>query len=127
MKKLVFLITLVFLLLPVTVFGAKGTIEGTIEGYNCVMQGKTCPVGKEDPLVATESTFIILTPDNKYYFVPNVDRAVLARHVAERVRINGDINQQTNSIKAQTIETSRNGQWKVVYNASSPFNPEQLP
>lgn len=123
MKKFISLFTLLTLLCSVHAFAAKGTIEGKVEGYNCVIQGKTCPIGQEDPLVATENTFVVLTADDKYYFVPNVDRAVMARHVAEKIRINGDINQQTNSIKAQTIETFKNGQWKVAWDASSPFNP----
>lgn len=123
MKKFIFLITLLILLSSVYAFGASGTIEGTVEGYNCVVQGKTCPVGMEDPLVATENTFVVLTSENKYYFVPNVDRAVMARHVAEMVRIKGDINQQNNSIKAQSIETFKNGQWKAAWELNSPFNP----
>lgn len=118
MKKLLFVFFLM-LLTPVMAFGAQGTLEGTIQGYNCVMQGKTCPVGGEDPLVATEFTFVLLTPDNKFYFVPNIDRAVLARHVAEEVRINGDINKEKNAIKASSIQAKRGGMWRTVYTVPS--------
>ena len=96
-------------------------MEGTIEGYNCVMQGKTCPIGGEDPLVAAEFTFVLLTMDKKFYFVPNIDRAVLARHVAEQVRISGDIT--SNAIKASTVEVKKDGKWKVIYAVSSDYNP----
>jgi hypothetical protein len=122
MKKLMMFFFLL-LLTPVMAFGAQGSLEGSIQGYNCVLQGKTCPIGMEDPLVATEVTFVLLTPDNKFYFVPNIDRAVLARHVAEQVRISGEINKDNNSIKAQTIEVNKSGKWRLVYNASSPYNP----
>jgi len=118
MKKLLFVFFLM-LLTPVMAFGAQGSLEGTIQGYNCVLQGKTCPVGGEDPLVATEFTFVLLTPDNKFYFVPNIDRAVLARHVAEEVRINGDINKEKNAIKASSIQAKRGGMWRTVYTVPS--------
>jgi len=124
MKKL-FLIFFLLLLTPVMAFGAQGTLEGTIQGYNCVMQGKTCPVGSEDPLVATEFTFVLLTSDNKFYFVPNIDRAVLARHVAEEVRINGDIDKGKNAIKASSLEAKRGGMWRTVFTvpSASPYAP----
>jgi len=114
MKKLFWIIFLL-LLTPVMAFGAS--IEGTIQGYNCVLQGKTCPIGGEDPLVATEVTFVLLTADNKYYFVPNVDRAVMARQVAKEVRINGIINNENNSIRVSTIEVKKDGKWRVVYSS----------
>ena len=121
MRKLFLMVCLFVLVTPVIAFGAAGSLEGTIEGYNCVMQGKTCPIGGEDPLVATEFTFVLLTPGNKFYFVPNIDRAVMARHVAEQVRITGDIS--ANAIKAQTIEVKKDGKWKVIYAVSSDYNP----
>ena len=36
-------------------FGNPVSLEGTIQGYNCITSGKTCPIGKEDPLIETES------------------------------------------------------------------------
>lgn len=123
MRKLLLMVCLLVLAIPVVAFGAQGSMEGTIQGYNCVMQGKTCPIGSEDPLVATEFTFVLLTADNKFYFIPNVDRAVLARHVAEPVRITGNINKDNHSIKARTLEIMKNGKWKVVYDATVVYNP----
>ncbi len=124
MKKLMVLFFLV-LLTPAIAFGAQGTLEGSIQGYNCVLQGKTCPLGSEDPLVATEFTFVLLTADGMYYFVPNVDRAILARHVAEQVRINGDINTAKTAIKAQSVEVNKDGKWRTVYDLAvpNPFAP----
>jgi len=115
MRRLLLGMFLLMLLVPALAFAAPITINGTVQGFNCVTQGRTCPIGQEDPLVATENVFVLLTPDNKYYFVPNVDRAVMARHVAEQVQIKGDLIPQQSSIRAQSIAVSRNGQWRVVW------------
>lgn len=130
MKRL-FWIFFLLLLTPAMAFGAS--LEGTVQGYNCILQGKTCPIGSEDPLVASEYTFVLLTADNKFYFVPNVDRAVMARHVAREVRINGDINKENNAMRASSIESKKDGKWRVVYTpprlsaslTSNPYEPFQ--
>ena len=113
--KAILLILIMVILYPVIAFGSPAIIQGTIQGYNCVSQGRTCPVGQEDPLVATESVFVVLTPDKKFYFFPNLDRAVMARHVNEQVRISGDLDQDRNLIRAQKLETYQNGQWVTVW------------
>lgn len=119
MKKKIFLALCLLLLTPVVSYGAD-TIEGTIQGFNCVMEGKTCLLGAEDPLVATENTFVLLTTDGKkFYFVPNVDRAVMARHVAEPVKITGNV--KNNIIRARTIEAYKNGKWKIVFTTPGPY------
>jgi len=116
MKRLMVLLFSLLLLTPVLAFAAPVAIEGSFQGYNCVSQGRTCPIGQEDPLVATESVFVLLTPDNKYYFVPNVDRAVMARHINEPVRVSGDLNPQYSSIRATKIEVQQQtGRWRSVW------------
>ena len=116
MKKkisLLFVLGFVFVLLPV--LASAATVEGTIQGYDCVVTGTVCPTGKEDPYVATQSIFIVLTKGKDYYLVSNVDRAVLARHVNQQVRVNGKISSKYNSIRAKTIEVMEKGSWKVVW------------
>lgn len=115
MRKLLPLIVFVAVLLPTLAFAAPVTVEGSVQGYNCVTQGRTCPIGQEDPLAATESVFVVLTPENKYFFVPNVDRAVMSRHINEPVRVKGELNPQYSSIRATSLETQRGGQWRVVW------------
>ena len=88
-----------------------GTVEGTVQGYTCVTTGKVCPVGKEDPLIAHEKTFGVYTFDNEFYFVPNMDRAILSRYINKRVRIVGDINAKYKSVQAQHLEVYENGKW----------------
>jgi hypothetical protein len=92
-----------------------GQIEGSVQGFLCVTLGKLCPVGKEDPVIATERIFVVLTPGEKYYFVPNVDRGILARHINERVRITGIISTKFPAISANRIEVFKKGTWKTTW------------
>ncbi len=72
------IIGIVFMMAPVMAIGAS--LTGSIQGFNCVTQGKVCPIGMEDPVIAAENVFVLLVDAAKgdYYFVPNVDRAILA-------------------------------------------------
>lgn len=115
MKRLIMfiLIASMFAFMPLVASAAE--LEGSVQGFTCVTQGKVCPAGMEDPMAAAEEVFVLLTKDNTYYFVPNVDRAVMARHINERVRITGDMNTQYNAINADKIEAYRGGSWQEVY------------
>ena len=118
MKKkisLFFVLGCIFVLLPV--WATAATVEGTIQGYDCVVTGSVCPIGKEDPYVATQSAFIVFTKAKDFYLISNVDRAVLARHVNQPVRVYGKISSKYNSINAETIEVMKAGSWKVAWSA----------
>lgn len=108
---------IMFTLLLVPVLAIAEQIEGTIEGYNCVVQGKVCPVGKEDPMVALEEVFVVLTADEKYYCIPNLDRAILARHLREKVLVTGEISKKFKSIKATKLEVWEKDSWKKTWSA----------
>ncbi len=115
MKKI-----MLILLMGAIIFGAAGaalaeSVEGTIQGFNCVTNGKTCPVGKEDPVIATERIFVLFTADGTYYFVPNLDRAILARHIARPVRIAGALNAKYRSITAESLETMIDNEWRTSW------------
>lgn len=115
MKKISILVLALAVLILAPVWANAGTVEGTIQGFTCVTQGKLCPVGKEDPMAALERVFVVLTKGDDYYFVPNVDRAVLARHLNERVKVTGDISPKYPSIEANTIEVYEKGAWKTAW------------
>jgi hypothetical protein len=66
-------------------------------------------------MAAVEKVFVILTASNAYYFVPNLDRAVLARHLNERVRITGEVSAKYNAINATKIDAFRGGAWKTTW------------
>ena len=107
------IIVLVFMLVPVFAIGA--TLTGSIQGFNCVTQGKICPIGMEDPVIAVENVFVLLVDAAKseYYFVPNVDRGILARHINQTVAITGTVNSKMKSIKASEISVAGKKVWSV--------------
>jgi hypothetical protein len=81
------------------------SLTGSVQGFQCVLEGKVCPIGMEDPMAAVENVFVLLVDaaKNDWYFVPNVDRSVLARHINQEIKIEGTINQKNKSIKATAI------------------------
>jgi len=110
------IVGVVFLMLPVLAIGA--TFTGSIQGFNCVTQGKICPVGMEDPVIAAENVFVLLVDAKKgeWYFVPNLDRAILARHINTEVRIVGDMNQKLKAINASELYMRGAGNaWKKAW------------
>lgn len=90
-------------------FGA--TIEGHVQGLQCVLGGKLCPVDNQDPHIAAERNFVVLTAKDGYYLVPNLDRAILARHLSKKVRINGMISDKYKAITADRVDVYKNGRW----------------
>jgi hypothetical protein len=96
------------------------TVEGTIQGFTCVTAGKMCPVGKEDPVIASEKIFVILTKKGgKYYFVPNVDRAILARHINQLVRVSGEISPDYPAIRAESIQVLQKAPcWQTTWSTA---------
>jgi hypothetical protein len=115
MKKFLvpMIIGIVFLMAPVMAIGAS--VTGSIQGFNCVTQGKVCPIGMEDPVIAAENVFVLLVDAAKgdYYFIPNVDRGILARHINEQVTVNGTVNAKMKSIKASDITIKGKKVWSL--------------
>jgi len=101
------------LMTPVLSFAAQ--IEGVVKGLNCTVKGISCPIDKQDPVIATERTFVIFTDSGAYYLVPNLDRAVLARHFDENIRLTGKVNQKYKTITADTLQVKQKGDWVTVY------------
>ena len=92
-----------------------GSYEGSIQGFSCVTQGKVCPVGKEDPMIAAERVFVLHVKAGTYYFLPNIDRAILARHLNQMVKVDGTMSPQFNSVKADELYVMDDGKWKKVW------------
>jgi len=120
MKNSVVLVALVLALIALPGWALAKTVEGTVQGFTCVTAGKVCPVGKEDPMIASEKIFVILTVEKgKYYFVPNVDRAVLARHINQMVRVTGRLNPNYPSIRAEKIEVMQKApSWQTTWSTA---------
>ena len=52
-----------------------------------------------------------------YFFVPNLDRAILARHINQMVRITGKMNEKYRSINAQKLEVKEGGSWRTSWSS----------
>lgn len=107
---------LAFIIFPT--WAVAGSVEGSVQGLTCVTVGKLCPTGKEDPMAALEKVFVVLTRGKSFYFVPNVDRTVLARHINDTVRVTGRISSKYSSIAAEKIEVFIKGAWKTTWTYS---------
>ena len=108
------LVVLALVIVPLTA-SASGTVEGTIQGFNCVMRGETCPVGAEDPMAAVESVFVVYTKAGKYFFVPNLSPQAMSRHINDMVRVTGTISDKFPSINADKVDLMEKGAWKTVW------------
>jgi len=114
MKTNRFILAMSVLLLAIPALAMAGSYEGTIQGFNCVTQGKVCPVGREDPMVAAENVFVLYQTD-KYYFLPNLDRGILARHLNEAVKVEGTESSKFNAIKATDFYVRDGDKWKKTW------------
>jgi hypothetical protein len=115
MKKSSRFFMVIFVLVSLPAWAMAGTVEGTIQGLTCVTLGKLCPVDKEDPMIGAERIFVVLTKDNNYYFVPNLDRGILARHINQMVRVTGEISSKYKAIDAEELEVFQDGAWKTAW------------
>lgn len=115
MKKSLHFFMVIFVLVSLPAWAMAGTVEGSIQGLTCVTLGKLCPVDKEDPMIAAEKIFVVLTKDNNYYFVPNLDRAILARHINQMVRVEGEISSKYKAINAEKLEVFREDAWRTKW------------
>lgn len=115
MKKiLLFTVLMGVFFVPALAFAEE--VVGTVQGLQCVTTGKTCPIGKEDPVIAAERVFVILTAEGDYYLVPNLDRAIMARNITEQVKVTGTINKKYRSITAKTFQVWQDdGKWKTTW------------
>jgi hypothetical protein len=112
-KSLIFVVLVAVMLTPA--WAMAGTVEGSVQGLTCVTTGTICPVGDEDPMAAAEKIFVVLAKDNSFYFIPNLDRAVLARHIGQLVRVTGNMDDKYNSITAKSLDVYADGAWKTKW------------
>ena len=111
--KSMIVVVLAMVLLPA--WAMAGSVEGSVQGFTCVNTGKVCPIGQEDPMIAVEKIFGVFTADGKFYFVPNLDRAILAKYINQKVRVTGEVNEKYKSIQADKLEVYKDGQWALPW------------
>ncbi len=115
MKKVIPFIVVLLTVSFLSVAAMAASVEGSVQGFTCVTQGKVCPVGQEDPMIAAENVFVVLTVAKKFYFVPNLDRAIMARHINQKVKVEGKMSSTYNAITASALYTWRNGNWNKTW------------
>lgn len=89
--------------------------RGSIQGLACVTQGKVCPINMEDPLIALEKTFVLLLPDGSWYYLPNLDRAILARHLNRPVAVEGVLEAGSKAIMVNKFLVKRGEGWQEAW------------
>ena len=89
--------------------------QGSIQGLACVTQGKVCPINMEDPLIALEKTFVLLLPGGSWYYLPNLDRAILARHLNRPVAVEGTLEAGSKAIMADKLFIKRDDAWREAW------------
>jgi hypothetical protein len=72
--------------------GEKVQLEGVIQGAKCTHYQVECY--NDDNHIALEPDFVLVMPDGIYYFMPNLNRSVKARHAYKNVRVHGELTRQ---------------------------------
>ena len=90
-------------------------MERSIQDLTCALHGKVCPSGMEDPYIAVEDYFVLLTGDDTWFLLPNLSEDILVRHLNEPVRVIGTKNEKHNAITVENLQAKRNGEWKTIW------------
>ena len=72
--------------------GEKVQLEGKIQGAKCTHYQVECY--NDDNHIALEPDFVLVMPNGEYYFMPNLNRSVKARHAYKNVRVHGELTRQ---------------------------------
>jgi hypothetical protein len=99
---------------PVDARAAK-TIEGWMQGFNCVVHGHKCPIDTLDPHLMLEPDFVLLLKDGNYWLMPNIARIVKAKYVHSAIRVTGDLNPKYRSIDVDKLEVKKDGSFKTAW------------
>ena len=90
------------------------TIEGTIEGASCVINNMNCAENIDDPILALERDFILVTADGEYYFMPNLRRSDKKHAFKEQVRVSGKRNGA--ALLVENFEVLKDNRFDCVWN-----------
>ena len=72
--------------------GEKVELEGILQGAKCTHYQVEC--FNDDNHIALEPDFVLVIPSGEYYFMPNLNRGVKARHAYKNVRVHGELRRQ---------------------------------
>ncbi len=91
------------------------TIDGWMQGYNCVTHGHKCPVDSLDPHLALEPDFVLYLDDGQYFLLPNIDRIIKAKYVHHEIRVIGEKNPKYAIINVNTLQVKKGDNYKTVW------------
>jgi hypothetical protein len=87
---LLFAVIVFSLLLTVQAAAERVKLKGEIRGAKCTHFNVEC----NNNHIALEPDFVLVMPDGAYYFMPNLARAIKARHAYRKVLVHGELRQQ---------------------------------
>ena len=90
---------------------ASVTIKGKLVGVSSLIEGGITPVDRNDPRVAWEPDFVILTENGEYYLIPNVPREVKSENIYRKVKVIGKVDEKYSSINAEEFHVKK----RVIY------------
>ena len=98
--------------------GEKVELEGIIQGAKCTHYQVEC--FNDDNHIALEPDFVLVIPSGEYYFMPNLNRGVKARHAYKNVRVHGELRRQELWVdKMVDIDKKKGGRAKTTWDWSA--------
>ena len=101
--------------------GEKVELEGIIQGAKCTHYQTEC--FNDDNHIALEPDFVLVIPSGEYYFMPNLNRSVKARHAYKNVRVHGELTRQELWVdRLVDIDKKKGGRAKTTWDWSAREN-----
>ena len=86
--RLILVIMAMFMVAMRADAGERVQLVGTIKGAGCTHFKVKCV--NDDNHIALETDFVLVMPNDEYYFMPNLYFSVKARHAYRTVRVHGE-------------------------------------
>jgi len=113
-KKHVRILTLTSIMAALFLTPASAeTIEGTIQGADCVINGLYCAEDRADPHLFMEDNFILVTEGGGYYFLPNLYRSVPESCYKQNVKVTGK--RRGKAIRVDTLDVKKAGKYHRIW------------
>ena len=113
----IFFFTMALSAAPVSA-GEKVELEGIIQGAKCTHYQTEC--FNDDNHIALEPDFVLVIPSGEYYFMPNLNRSVKARHAYKNVRVHGELRIQELWVdRLVDIDKKKGGRAKTTWDWSA--------
>ena len=110
-----FVVAISIILMMPMVSMASVTIKGKLVGVNSLTKSIMTPIDSNDPRIALEPDFVILTEDGEYYLIPNVPRKIKERNIYKKVKVVGVVNEKYRSIEADEFHVKKRIKYKIQW------------